>query len=341
MKKFLYALVFAFAAVAFVACNDDDKSEPQAPQQPDSEPVQLATPKITVSEVTAQSITLSWEAVEHAGAYSYSIGTEKAATTTKLSVTLTELEPETTYSLRVKAVSNNLNLYTDSQWATESVTTLKAGGDNNDDNNDDNNNDNNDDNEKPEQPGSSAVQEGYYHIITSEYEDGSPYYNEFYVEHQEGNDYLIYNFFDYPDEIMLATYDAASSTLTLSGESLYEGEISQFFGYAWYYYDEEQTMSVGLFSFADMEDEESYGDDPFAIQIDQQGYLSTALGNILELVIDEESGESLGYISCILAGDEFTYGEYYTEAMSRSTKQHRVAAPTHRKPNLRTLKPLR
>lgn len=331
MKKFICSWVFALVAVAFAACGEDEKNENPTPNpDPEQEAVQLAAPVMTIEEVTSESITLSWEAVEHAGAYSYAIGTTEPETTTKLTVTFTELEPESTYSLRVKAISNNLTLYTDSEWTIKSVTTLKAE-DNNDDNNDDNN----------EQPGSSAVQEGYYHIVTAEYEDGSPYYNEIYVEHQDDNNYLIYNFFDYPDEVMLATYDAQSSTLTLSGDSLYEGEISQFFGYAWYYYDEEQTMSVGLFSFLDLEAEESYGDDPFPISIDANGYLAAAQGNILELVIDEETGESLGYISMVLAGDEFTYGEYYTESAKRSTKQLRVATPAHRKPNLRSLKPLR
>ena len=292
-------MVCAALSVVLVACGDDDNStHPNDPNQnpPVPETEQLAAPVLSLVEATADSFTITWEAVENAAAYGYVVGNGNEITTQNCTLTMSGLEPETTYLVKVKALSGDLNAYEDSAWGSLSVKTLKE-----------ENTDGPDGPDGPDQP-AEGVKEGAYYIQTSEYEDGSPYYNQIYVEHVEGNDYYVYNFFDYADEIMLATYDPENSTFTLSGYSLYEGEVTEFFGYALYYFDEEATMSIGLFCFADPEDENSYGNDPFVISV-ENGYLSTALCDIYELIFDEESGEALGYYSLVLTGDKYTYGE--------------------------------
>ena len=314
MKQFLHLIVVALAFV-LVACGEENSNtpNPNTPNTPPTQAVPLTAPELTIEEITAEGFTLVWEAVEHAAAYAFVVGTGKEITTQHCSVTMSGLEPETTYSVKVKALSGDLARYEDSAWDTLSVTTLAEENEDPNDPNDPND---------PADP-TQGVKEGGYYIQTAEYEDGTPYYNQIYVEHVEGNDYYVHNFFDYADETMLATYDPEASTFTLSGYSLYDGQVGEFFGYAWYYYDEEAGQTIGLFCFADPEDEEAYGDDPFVISV-EDGYLTTALCDIYELIIDEESGETLGYYSLIVAGQEYTYGEA-PATMSLKKRQHGTA----------------
>lgn len=279
-------------------------------QPPAPEPVELAAPVLSLVEATSESFVVEWSPVEHAAAYAYMVGTGEEVSTQQCRLSIGGLEPETTYLLKVRSLSGDLTRYSESAWSSLSITTLEAQGPEGPDGPD-----------GPDGPGqtSSGVKEGGYYIITSEYEDGTPYYNQIYVEHQQDNEYYVYNFFDYPEEVMPAIYDPENQTFTLSGYSIYNGELAPFFGYAMYYFDEAETTTIGLFCYADPEDENAYGDDPLVITV-EEGLLSTVLCDVYELIFDNETGENLGYYSLILAGDKYTYGEAPASALSLKSR---------------------
>lgn len=88
----------------------------------------IPSPVPNVIARTTESITVSWEAVDKAGAYEYRIGEGDAEETTELSVTITEdgsgapLQAGTDYSFFIRAISNDPD-YTDSEWLELKVRT--------------------------------------------------------------------------------------------------------------------------------------------------------------------------------------------------------------------------
>lgn len=99
-----------------VSCNDDDTKKT-------TEPVELATPELVSKNVSQTSFGIAWTAVEHAAEYVYVLGDGQEQKTSQLEIAFDKLTPETTYSVKVKAVSTD-KLYLDSKWATKTVTTL-------------------------------------------------------------------------------------------------------------------------------------------------------------------------------------------------------------------------
>lgn len=87
----------------------------------------LSTPAPKVDEVTESTATIVWDAVENAASYTYTVndGDEQSVTETK--VLIEGLEAETEYTVKVKAVSGDTGLYTDSDWASVKVTTAAEG----------------------------------------------------------------------------------------------------------------------------------------------------------------------------------------------------------------------
>lgn len=83
--------------------------------------VQLATPAVT-AEVEGNVVTLAWEAVENAAAYSISVGTEMPVITEELSYTYTG-EYETEYTFLVVAIPADENIYGASEAASVTITT--------------------------------------------------------------------------------------------------------------------------------------------------------------------------------------------------------------------------
>lgn len=83
--------------------------------------VQLATPVVN-AEVEGNVVTLAWEAVENAAAYSISVGTEMPVITEELSYTFTG-EYETEYTFSVVAIPADENIYGASEAASVTVTT--------------------------------------------------------------------------------------------------------------------------------------------------------------------------------------------------------------------------
>ncbi len=89
------------------------------------EPVQLATPTASATDITANSITVSWNAVANASNYAVTINGGAPQTISDTSYTFTDLEAETSYVITVVAKGNGAE-YLDSEPATVNATTSAA-----------------------------------------------------------------------------------------------------------------------------------------------------------------------------------------------------------------------
>lgn len=121
MKKIfkLLTCVLLFAGVA--ACSDD-KETPGEPV-PDDKPVQLAKPVLAEGTVTADSFQVSWTAIENAASYACTVNGGEEVPVAETQFSQSELAGDTDYVIRVKAVSGDEKLYTDSEWAEITVHT--------------------------------------------------------------------------------------------------------------------------------------------------------------------------------------------------------------------------
>lgn len=92
-----------------------------------SDPVQLATPSVSCTAKTANSLTFSWDAVANASGYQVSVdgGNSYGSTLTETTYTWTGLTANTTKTLYVKAIGDGTN-YTDSDAASAEGTTTAA-----------------------------------------------------------------------------------------------------------------------------------------------------------------------------------------------------------------------
>jgi hypothetical protein len=93
--------------------------------EPDPDPVQLGTPSVTAT-TTANSVTLTWTAVENATSYEVTFNDGEPETVTDAtSFTASDLEASTEYSFSVVAKGDGES-YTDSEAATGTATTAAA-----------------------------------------------------------------------------------------------------------------------------------------------------------------------------------------------------------------------
>jgi hypothetical protein len=97
---------------------------PSEDPEPDPEPVQLGTPSVTAT-TTADSVTLTWTAVENATSYEVTFDGETTTVTDATSFTASDLEASTDYTYSVVAKGDGEN-YTDSEAATGTATTAAA-----------------------------------------------------------------------------------------------------------------------------------------------------------------------------------------------------------------------
>lgn len=128
--RFYFRLAMLFAALPLMtACGSDDPLDVDDPSGIDepTEQTQLATPVVAVNvDINAQTITASWQAVEHADNYHYQISGDE--TLYKTGETRLELQPYSkfeggSHSITVQAVSNaQPDLFSPSEWGKADFT---------------------------------------------------------------------------------------------------------------------------------------------------------------------------------------------------------------------------
>lgn len=125
MKQFFATLLLLAVGGGFSACSDDDASS-------DPRPEALAQPVPAASQIGEDSFSISWEPVEGALSYTYTLQHKGAhgsvtlivpeTSTEVCSAAFTELKPATPYTFRIKAVGDGTKT-ADSEWAELTVTT--------------------------------------------------------------------------------------------------------------------------------------------------------------------------------------------------------------------------
>lgn len=129
MCRSLCAVVFV--ASVFTACDTEDPIT-----TPEGDKTKLAKPTLSSSDITATGFVVNWAKIENASVYAYSISDgsnadmaaeEELQYTPNLKMAFSQLTPEVTYTIRVKAVPQSDNAtYTDSDFAEIKVTTTTA-----------------------------------------------------------------------------------------------------------------------------------------------------------------------------------------------------------------------
>lgn len=104
-----------------------------------------------------------------------------------------------------------------------------------------------------------------------------------------------------------AEYDSEASTLTLTGyEEGYE-DFGMQFGVPYYYYDEEETMYYGFYSYTS---DTSNGKNPCVFSVDPQTKELAALNNDFAVILqDAETMEGIGLLGYYTAGTEVSLYE--------------------------------
>ena len=88
MKKISRILMCASLLLGFAACSDSDSGD-----DGDNNGTQLAAPVLAQSSVEETAFTVTWQAVEHANVYAYSLDGGAEATTSETSARLSGLNP--------------------------------------------------------------------------------------------------------------------------------------------------------------------------------------------------------------------------------------------------------
>lgn len=128
MKKFFSVISMALFSLAVISCDDEPQVEPTPDPTPDGKVEALATPAPAVDQatVTPNSFTVAWPAVQGAIGYLYTVNEGSVQSVAINSVQLTGLNPATTYTVKVKALSGDTSVKLDSDWGTCVATTAEA-----------------------------------------------------------------------------------------------------------------------------------------------------------------------------------------------------------------------
>lgn len=118
-KSFLFFLGLCVLPFSMILSCDPVEPDPNDGE----DPVALAKPEGLKGESTDNSIVFTWNAVENAKCYSYIFEDGDEVYVNETTVTMENLQSETAYTFKVKAVSGDLEKWLDSQWAEVTVTT--------------------------------------------------------------------------------------------------------------------------------------------------------------------------------------------------------------------------
>jgi hypothetical protein len=108
MKKYFYLLAMLAVVLGATACSDDDN-------HPSTNV--LDKPKVTVPDVKESSAVITWKAIGNATAYIYSLNNGSEQSTDQNTIQLTGLEPEKSYTFKVKAQKKQSIYFKDSDYA--------------------------------------------------------------------------------------------------------------------------------------------------------------------------------------------------------------------------------
>lgn len=107
MKKYLYLLIALAAVLSTAACCDDT-------HYPDKNV--LEKPEVTVPSVKESSAIVAWKAIGNATTYLYSLNGGTEQSTDQNTIQLDNLEPEKSYTFKVKAQKTNSIYFEDSEY---------------------------------------------------------------------------------------------------------------------------------------------------------------------------------------------------------------------------------
>lgn len=108
MKKCFYLLAMLAVVLGATACSDDDN-------HPSTNV--LDKPKVTVPDVKESSAVITWKAIGNATVYIYSLNNGSEQSTDQNTIQLTGLEPEKSYTFKVKAQKKLSIYFKDSDYA--------------------------------------------------------------------------------------------------------------------------------------------------------------------------------------------------------------------------------
>ena len=114
MKKYFYLLAMLAVVLGATACSDDDN-------HPSTNV--LDKPEVTVPDVKESSAVITWKAIGNATAYIYSLNNGSEQSTDQNTIQLTGLEPEKSYTFKVKAQKTGSIYFEDSDYAEITFTT--------------------------------------------------------------------------------------------------------------------------------------------------------------------------------------------------------------------------
>lgn len=124
--RILTALCLCCIPALLCGCSGDS-GRPDDEVQPGTVSEKLASPVLVAGEATETSLSLSWEAVEHADGYVWKVNEGEENTTDSTGLTATGLSPAMLYTVSVKAVSTD-PAYEDSPWASLNLLTASGPG---------------------------------------------------------------------------------------------------------------------------------------------------------------------------------------------------------------------
>lgn len=110
-------LLLGSLLLIFTGCSGD--SEEPAPAGRLTAPQPVAVP----GQTEATAFAIQWEAVANADYYRYSVNDLEELTAAEPRITVSGLTPETSYTVRVQACSNDTAHYSASEWGTVTVRT--------------------------------------------------------------------------------------------------------------------------------------------------------------------------------------------------------------------------